>query len=281
MDARNWLGLQATHNQHRWILPVTPDISTGHQYLFGGSGLGAAIAALEGTSERPLVWATAQYLSFAKTGTVLDIDVTIAVAGGATTQARAVGHVGGTEILTVNAALGTRSANVDTPFVAMPQVRPPAECLEKPPFGGVATGMSVRMEQRWAVPQGAEPSSTPVPLAPGRVALWMRLPELLENSAAAMAVLGDYVPMGISVATGGTVGGNSLDNTLRVIRVEPTEWYLVEVQVEGVYNGFGHGFVHIWSQAGTLMAIASQSAFLRERDPENHRPPKRLSDAPE
>ena len=43
MDVRSWLGLEATHNPMRWILPVTPGISTGHQFLFGGCGLGAAI----------------------------------------------------------------------------------------------------------------------------------------------------------------------------------------------------------------------------------------------
>ena len=60
MDARTWLGLEPSHNPHRWHLPVSKGISTGHRAMFGGSGLGAAIAAMEGTSDRPVVWATAQ-----------------------------------------------------------------------------------------------------------------------------------------------------------------------------------------------------------------------------
>ena len=36
---------------------------------------------MEGTSDRPVVWATAQYLLFAKVGTVVDFDVTLAVHG--------------------------------------------------------------------------------------------------------------------------------------------------------------------------------------------------------
>ena len=95
MDAPAWLGLEPTHNRMRWILPVTSGISTGHQFLFGGCGLGAAIAALEGSAGRPVVWATAQYLSYAKPPVIMDIDVTIAVEGRQVTQARAVGHVGG------------------------------------------------------------------------------------------------------------------------------------------------------------------------------------------
>ena len=39
MDAPAWLGLEPTHNPMRWVLPVTPGISTGHQFLFGGCGL--------------------------------------------------------------------------------------------------------------------------------------------------------------------------------------------------------------------------------------------------
>ena len=121
MDARTFLGLQPSHNPYRWHLPVTPGISTGSGFLFGGSGLGAAIEAMEGTTGRPVVWATAQYLSFARPGTVMDIDVTVAVEGHQITQARAVGHVGNVEILTVNAALGVRPLEAGGQWAEMPK----------------------------------------------------------------------------------------------------------------------------------------------------------------
>ena len=63
MDARKWLGLEPTHNPMRWVLPVTPGISTGVPFLFGGCALGAAIAAMEHTGQRPVIWATAQCLT--------------------------------------------------------------------------------------------------------------------------------------------------------------------------------------------------------------------------
>src|SRR3954471_12412014 len=109
MDVKEFLGLEATHNPHRWVLPIEPRVCAGGSFLFGGCGLGAAIAALEGTTGRPVIWATAQYLDYARPPEVLDIDVRIVVDGKQTTQARAVGHVADREILTVNAALGTRS----------------------------------------------------------------------------------------------------------------------------------------------------------------------------
>jgi len=86
MDSRTFLGLEPTHNPFRWKLPVTEGISTTGNFLFGGSGLGAAISAMEGTSDRQCVWATAQYLSYAKPGEVVDIDVTVAVSGHQITQ---------------------------------------------------------------------------------------------------------------------------------------------------------------------------------------------------
>ena len=131
MDAPAWLGLQPTHNPMRWMLPITPGISTGHQFLFGGCGLGAAIAALEGSSGRPVVWATAQYLSYANPPSIMDIDVTIAVAGKQVTQARAVGHVGDREILTVNAALGRRDSDEAGQWEAMPDGRAPDDSDRK------------------------------------------------------------------------------------------------------------------------------------------------------
>ena len=61
-------GWSRRHNPFRWTLPVERHLCTSGAFLFGGCGLAAAISALEGTSGRPLVWATGQYLSYAKPG---------------------------------------------------------------------------------------------------------------------------------------------------------------------------------------------------------------------
>jgi len=263
MDAPEWLGLQPTHNPLRWNLPVVPGISTGGGFLFGGCGLGAAIAALEATTERPVVWATAQYLSFARPGSIMDIDVTVAVDGKQTSQARAVGHVGNTEILTVNAALGSRSFPESGQWVPFPTVPPPDVCpVRESRWNTVADSILNRLDQRWALtPNPVEGAATSD--MPGRCAVWTRMPELLTVSAPALAVLGDYVPLGLGVTLEHEITSNSLDNTLRVAKVVETEWVLVDIFVETVQNGFGHGHVYLWSEDGTLMATASQSALVR------------------
>jgi acyl-CoA thioesterase-2 len=235
MDSRSFLGLEPTHNPFRWKLPVTEGISTTGNFLFGGSGLGAAISALEGTSGRQCVWATGQYLSYAQPGEVLDIDVHIAVEGHQITQARAVCHVADREILTVNAALGDREIEASGQWEQMPaDVPPPEECEERRQPGD------------------------------GQTLLWARLPDVITGvDATTLAILGDFVPMGIGQALGARAGGNSLDNTLRVCRMVPTEWVLMDIRVHAVERGFGHGLVHMFAQDGTLLATASQSVIVR------------------
>jgi acyl-CoA thioesterase len=50
-----------------------------------------------------------------------------------------------------------------------------------------------------------------------------------------------------------------------VVRLVPTEWVLVDVRVDGLRDGFGHGSVYLWSVDGVLLASASQSALVRNR----------------
>ena len=97
----------------------------------------------------------------------------------------------------------------------------------------------------------------------GRCALWVRLPGTLDRSAAALSIVGDYVPFGISQALGKRAGGNSLDNTLRVAGRVPTEWILADIRVHAIADGFGHGLVHLWAENGTLLGTASQSTIVR------------------
>lgn len=263
MDTRAFLGLEPSHNPFRWTLPVAPQLCTWGGFLFGGAGLGAAIAAIEGTSGRSAVWATGQYLSYAKPGEVMDIDVTLAVEGHQITQARAVGHVGNREILTVNAALGERDGLPTGQFETMPAVGRPEDHRRRRHLRE-RTGISIdgALEQR--IVKGRDPDERGGEPGDGQTIAWARIPSLIEGvDASALAVLGDFVPMGVGEALGITGGGNSLDNTLRVLRLVPTDWVLLDIRVHGVERGFGHGLVHMFAEDGTLMATASQSCIVR------------------
>jgi acyl-CoA thioesterase II len=263
VDARSFLGLTATHNPFRWVLPITQGVCTPGQFLFGGCGLGAAIAALEATTGRPLVWATAQYLSYARPPEVMDLDVIVPVAGHQVTQARVVGHVADREVLTVNAALGERPMELAGTWAVMPDVPSPDLCAHRQSrLPTTGDSLMDRLDIRLA--NARDLSELPGPGMPdGRSALWAKLPEVLDMSSAALAVLGDYVPFGIGQALGLMAGGNSLDNTIRIGQPGTTEWVLLDVRVHYVGRGFGHGDVHLWSESGVLLATASQSTIVR------------------
>ena len=265
MDAATFLGLQSTHNPHRWVLPVTKGICVRNGFLFGGCGLGAAVTALEQTTGRRLVWATAQYLSYAKPPSYLDIDVTIPVTGHHSSQARASGHVGDTEILTVNAALGTRPLELVSEWAVRPTVPPPDECPLAARMDGIEGTVHDRVEIRVASGRyGAHKDG--VPSDDGRSALWIRIAEGIDTSAAALSITADWMPSGISHALGRWAGGNSLDNTIRILQIVPSEWVLCDIRVHGIHNGFGAGMIHLWSEDGRFMATGSQSFIVRLMD---------------
>jgi acyl-CoA thioesterase len=244
-------------------MEVTPDLCTTGNFLFGGCGLGAALSALEGTSGRTTVWATAQYLSYAKPGEVVDIDVTLAVEGHQMTQARAVCHVGNREILTVNAALGHRPLDHQGQWEQMPVVPPPDQCAERPFRTPVDGTINDRLDQRIAKGRPFDELDGTTQ-GDGQTLMWARIPDVIDGvDAAALAVLGDFVPMGVGQALGVRGGGNSLDNTLRVVNLVPTEWVLLDIRVHAVERGFGHGLVHMFAEDGTLLATASQSCIVR------------------
>lgn len=266
MDALAFYGLQPTEDPRHWRLPIVPSLCSGMGALFGGCGLGACVEALERFTGRPLVWATGQYLSFARPPATMTIRLTEVVRGHRISQARAVAAVADTEILTVNAALGRRDVPYAGEWAVRPTVPEPESCPPRSVFDRHEGTIMDRLEMRMAAARPFDSlDGTP---GDGRSALWVRLPGLLEMSAAALAIVGDYVPFGISQALGRHAGGNSLDNTLRVARRVPTDWILADVRVHAIADGFGHGLVHLWAEDGTLLATASQSTVVRAwRDP--------------
>jgi acyl-CoA thioesterase len=261
VDALRFFGLARTDDPDVWQLPVVPELCSGRGTLFGGCGLGAAIEALERTTNRPLVWASAQYLSYARPPSVVEVDITEVVRGHRSSQARAVARVDGEEIFTVNAALGARDFPLSGSWAVRPDVPSPHESPPRETLPRHRGTIMDRLETRLA--SGRSIHDLPGPPGDGRAALWVHLPSL-EMSAAALAIVGDFVPFGVGQALGERAGGNSLDNALRVVTRQPTEWILADVRVHAVAEGFGHGLVHLWAENGTLLATASQSAIVRK-----------------
>jgi acyl-CoA thioesterase-2 len=261
MDARTFLGMEPVGDNLHWRMRVEPQVTTPGNFLFGGCGLGAALVALEGAAGRPTVWATGQYLSYAPTHSVVEWEVTLAVVGGHVTQGRAVGRVDEREILTVNAALGQDELEVGGIWVVPPDVAAPQDC--PPRFlpdmfrNTIMDKVEVRVAKgrRFEVMDG-------VPGGPDS-ALWARVPGHLSPSAATLAIFGDYVSGGASQPLGRRSMGRSLDNTLRVVQLKPTEWVLCDIRMHALVGGYAQGIAYLWSEDGDLLATASQSFAVR------------------
>ncbi len=264
MDARIFLGIERT-SEDTWSFEVTERVVTPGNFLFGGCGLASAIVALEEASARPTVWATAQYLSYAPLGSTATVQVDLAVIGGHVTQARATTYAEGREILTVNGAFGTGELSAATPWVTMPKVKAPEECQERVMPERFNRSIFNHLEARIALGRPFEQiDGTPgSPVS----ALWSRVPGEGTLSAATLAIFGDYVAGGLSQPLGFSTMGRSLDNTIRIVALESTQWVLTEIHMHALAGGFAQGTAYMWSQSGTLLATASQSIAARAWDP--------------
>lgn len=258
----------ATDDPLRFRLAVTPQLCVGHpdsQFLFGGAGMAAGLAAIEAATGRATVWAAAQYLSYARPGTLLDLDVVVPVNGKYTSQARVTARAGDQEILTVNAALGDRPGFPEAQWATMPEVPGPDDC---PAMAYNWTrrddDINGAFHQRVAAGRFGDARGAGGPSPDGSARLWVapRDPATAVDRIM-LAVMADFLPSGVGNALGTSAGGNSLDNTIRFARVVPTRWVLADIRIHVAAQGFVHGRVHLFAPGGELLATASQSMILR------------------
>ena len=125
VPVREFLALERGDDAMDWQLEIQPRVLTYAGAVHGGALLAAAVEALEGAFDRPLVWATAQYLHHAGPTGTIDITITPEIEGRNTTQARAVLRVGDVDVLWVSGALGSRPFPHEGVWVSMPDVPGP------------------------------------------------------------------------------------------------------------------------------------------------------------
>ncbi len=264
LEPEELLGLRLTEDPSTWTAEISPGICTGGDFVYGGCGIGLGMVPLERLTGRPPVWVAAQFLSYVGPGAAVEIQLTEAVRGHQLSQARAVVVTGDREVLAVQASLGRRGGPDRGRWVGPPEVPAPESCEPADRWFARPDTVAERMEVLDATAAGGEdPTST------GRVALWARVPELGEaTSPLTLALLADTMMMGVSRVLGRQLAGNSLDNTLRVVDLLPTDWVLVEHRTEAVGDGFASATTLLWTREGELLCVASQTARLRELTPE-------------
>lgn len=261
VDIRTFLGLEQADDPTRARLPIAEGVCTPMGSLYGGAGLAAGVVAMEEATARPALWATAQFLATGYPPAIADLEVSLAAEGAGVSQARVVGRVEGVELFVVTGAFGERPLEATGRWLTPPEVPAPDACPERvhwrPILGGIATRFEVRLVE------GRQPDELDGTPGSGRTVLWARLPELDALSAGALGLLADHVPFGIGQAFGRRASGTSLDTTLRVVTLAPTDWVLLDVRIVAVARGIAHGHMVMWAEDGTLLATASQSAVVR------------------
>ncbi len=264
----SFIALTPGRDALHWQLPVTPALCVGHPdslFLFGGAGMAAGLAAVEAATGRATVWAAAQYLSYARPGTVLDLDVSVPVSGKYTSQARVVARDGDKEILTLSVALGARPDAPEAQWAVMPDVPPPEDCpVMEYNWVRRADDINGSFDQRVAAGRFGAARGEGGPSTDGIARLWVRPSDpALAIDRVVLGVMADFLPSGIGNALGTNAGGNSLDNTIRFARMVPTGWVLADIRIHATAQGFAHGRVHLFAEDGVLLATASQSVILR------------------
>ncbi len=256
------LGLERTADA-RYRFEVRPDLSTPFGNLYGGVGAAACAEAAEGVIGRPLQWMTTQFIGSAGSPDVVDLEVITRAHGRATSQAEVVGTVAGRPVFTSLCAHTRRPAGDRAQFVDMPDVTGPHDCdPASDPFADTPPGAFVdAMERRRATSSaGADAHGS---CDPGRVTLWCRIRGDVIGSPATQAFVSDIVPLAVCSALGIPATGTSLDNTVRIIDTDPSEWVLLDMYPDGFHRATGHGSLRVWSEDGRLMATAQQSTIIR------------------
>lgn len=262
--APSFIDLQSGSDKSHWTLPLEERLCVGppgQQFMFGGVGLATAVQALQRACDRRVIWAAAQYVSYARPGSKVEWTVTEYTRGKFNTQASATGRVGDQLIISVNAALGSRPSEFNRQWLTAPDVLPPERSQPIIRNRGETESLHYHLDTRIAETPGGE---VRLSTEDGRVLLWIKPHDRVAIDAEMLAIMADFVPMGVGRALGTNRGGNSLDNTIRIHGIVETEWVLGDLQISAVQDGFGHGTMALFAQTGELMATASQSLIIRK-----------------
>lgn len=259
----DWLGLER-RNEGRWTFRLTPTLARPDGKLYGGTGLAVAVASAEAETGRRALWTTVQFVGSAGLDETIDVRVETTAEGRRTSQVQVTATVGDRLVFVGLGSTGLpRSSTVEVQVPQMPSVPPPDECVAWGP-GSRPPGSPSSP----ASPQIPLPGSPDSPgffrltemrgTADGR-AIWARRGDGPQTPAR-IAFVADMVPTAVVRAAGAMGGGSSLDNSIRFGRLPETGWVLLDMDPWLAVDGYLHGGARLWSEDGTLVGVASQTA---------------------
>jgi acyl-CoA thioesterase len=249
-----WLGLER-QGEGSWSFELTPSLSRFDGKFFGGTGIAVTTAIMEAETGRAALWSTVQFVGSADIGERFDCRVEVLASGRRTSQLRMTGMVGDRVVLAAIGATGeARPGPLNAQFATMPDVPGPLETPDWRPNAPISIPRDVAS---WL--SITEIRGTTVP-GFDRV-MWARIRDMPQTRAT-LGFLADMVPSAVVSAAGRAGAGTSLDNAMRYGPRPDTDWILVDFDPYFAAGGYAHGGARIWSEDGTLLAVASQTATL-------------------
>ena len=250
-DVVEFFGVQATDDELRWHLPISPNVANYLGVMHGGCALAAVAAAAETWSERPVASASAQFMSRVPLGGSAEITFDIGSAGKRMTQVLAqVADAGdGSVPMRALLSLGGRRLGIDQDWVQPPDVAAPEELARRSVPDNAVPSFSTEADIRFA----------PYSAGDRRILCWARLAGTLASTRQGLIALADTLATGMHLSLGRKWRGASLDNTVRIAGDADCEWVLLDIETDGFHNAVGHGVVRMFTPDGELLASGNQS----------------------
>jgi acyl-CoA thioesterase len=257
------LGLEFESDPTRSHFELVPNVARHDGTLYGGTAIAASVAAMETATERPILWATTQYVATAQQGDIVECTTEVLAHGRNISQVSVQGrHQGRLLFLSIGSTAVPRDGGFEGQFQSMPTLAGPGDSL--PLNFGMPDGFlgfTAQVEYREARTLDADPAAPPL-------ALWSRLSGGASFTPATIAFVADMVPGGIARSVGMVGGGASLDNSLRFGSIpDDIEWVLLELRGHMAHGAHAHGSVSVWSAEGHLLAVGGQSANMSHMVP--------------
>jgi acyl-CoA thioesterase len=251
----DWLGMEQI-GPGRWGFELTRPLSRFDGKLYGGTGLAAVTAAVEGETGRDTLWATVQFVSSADVGERIECRVEVLAEGRRTSQVRVTATAGDRVVLAALAATGLpRAGGLEVQVATMPEATKPDDL---PPWRPKVPFVINEGNQGWL--DLVELREVPAPPdAPAGMTLWGRMRDR-PMTRSGLGFIADLVPSAVVRAAGRAGGGTSLDNAIRFGPAPDTDWVLVELEPHFASGGYAHGAARLWAPDGTHLAVASQTA---------------------
>ncbi|MEP3224348.1 MAG: thioesterase family protein [Parasphingorhabdus sp.] len=242
-----------------WIVHVNRNLCLGprqSKHLSGGASTAAMIDAMEQEVGKPVIQAATQFLFSPQAEEVAAITVEVGKTGRSICQAKARLSVGCETAVTLSATLGAKKDIGSFTWAKFENADIPHEC---PPIpfvredeGDLHSNLDMRLVE------------TP---SDGNMRFWVKTPDnFLEKTSVFLALIADFLPEAIHFNIGQRAGAVSLDNSIRIIQREATNWLLCHTKLLSISDGIFHGNMNLFTDTGILLATSSQSGVVRLLD---------------